>query len=440
MSPDVLILGAGVAGLSAAMDLSRSGLRVEIVEARDRIGGRVFTQFDSTLRHAVELGAEFVHGLAPEIWLPIQKHNSAVTELEGDFWCSTGGKLERCKFFKEVETILDKMDDDSPDESFLDFLKRTFGDSGDKEAKRHAIGYVSGFNAADPEQVSVHWLVHERKADEQIQGDRAFRIVSGYEALLKIFADELAAREVPVHLNTRVGEVRWKRGAVEVLARSPGGDETFTAQRGLVTFPLSVLQKATLNHHDGLRFEPGLPPDKLAALEKLVMGKIVRVALCFRRRVWENVAADGKTLADMTFLFSDDELFPTWWTQAPDPVSMITGWAPAASAESLSGMSEGRIVDKALESFASVLGIPKTRLQSELATAYFHDWDSDPFSLGAYSYVKVGGEGCQKTLGAPIENAVFFAGEATDTSGHNGTVHGAIASGKRAALEILNAR
>jgi monoamine oxidase len=119
---------------------------------------------------------------------------------------------------------------------------------------------------------------------------------------------------------------------------------------------------------------------------------------------------------------------------------MITGWAPAASAESLSGMSEGRIVDKALESFASVLGIPKTRLQSELATAYFHDWDSDPFSLGAYSYVKVGGEGCPKTLGAPIENAVFFAGEATDTSGHNGTVHGAIASGKRAALEILNAR
>ena len=106
MSPDVLILGAGVAGLSAAIDLSRAGLRVKIIEARDRIGGRVFTQLDQSLNHPVELGAEFVHGLAPEIWLPMQDHNLAVSELEGDFWCSTGTKLERCKFFKEVEQIL----------------------------------------------------------------------------------------------------------------------------------------------------------------------------------------------------------------------------------------------------------------------------------------------------------------------------------------------
>ena len=89
---------------------------------------------------------------------------------------------------------------------------------------------------------------------------------------------------------------------------------------------------------------------------------------------------------------------------------------------------------------AGLLGESKEPLQSELAAAYFHDWNSDPFSLGAYSYVKVGGEGCQKTLGAPIENTLFFAGEATDTSGNNGTVHGAIASGKRATQEILSVR
>ena len=440
MSPDVLILGAGVAGLSAAIDLSRAGLRVEIIEARDRIGGRVFTQLDQSLNHPVELGAEFVHGLAPEIWLPMQDHNLAVSELEGDFWCSTDAKLERCKFFKEVEQILSKMHDESPDQSFLDFLSRRFGDSGHEEAKRHAIGYVGGFNAADPGQVSVHWLVHQQKAEEQIQGGRAFHIKGGYQSLLEIFTDELAARGVPVHLSTRVDEVRWKSGMVEVVARSSRGDEAFTAPRALVTFPLSVLQKAVLDQDDGLHFEPGFPPEKLAALEKLAMGKVVRVALCFHWRVWEGVAAEGKTLADMSFLFSGDEIFPTWWTQAPDPVPIITAWAPARAAETLSGMSEGRIGDKAIDSLAGLLGESKERLQSELAAAYFHDWNSDPFSLGAYSYVKVGGEGCQKTLGAPIENTLFFAGEATDTSGNNGTVHGAIASGKRATQEILSVR
>src|SRR5947209_9996577 len=82
-SPDVLIVGAGVAGLSAAIEVANAGLRVTILEARDRVGGRVFTQRDLALNHAVELGAEFVHGLAPEIWLPIQQRNITVTEVEG---------------------------------------------------------------------------------------------------------------------------------------------------------------------------------------------------------------------------------------------------------------------------------------------------------------------------------------------------------------------
>jgi monoamine oxidase len=103
-------------------------------------------------------------------------------------------------------------------------------------------------------------------------------------------------------------------------------------------------------------------------------------------------------------------------------------------------MTEGRIVDKSLESLSALLQVGKSHVQSRLTAAYFHDWDADPFSRGAYSYVKVGGEGCQQTLGAPVESTLFFAGEATDTSGHNGTVHGAIATGKRAATEILASR
>ena len=121
----------------------------------------------------------------------------------------------------------------------------------------------------------------------------------------------------------------------------------------------------------------------------------------------------------------------------PEAIRIITGWSPAHAAESLAGMTESAIVNRALESLSTLLRVDKSSVQSELSAAYFHDWDSDPFSCGAYSYVKVGGEGCQQVLGSPVSNTLFFAGEATDTSGRNGTVHGAIASGRRAAQDIL---
>ncbi len=434
-SEDILIIGAGAAGLSAAIDLARFGMRVTVLEARDRVGGRIFTKRDVTLNRAVDLGAEFVHGLAPEIWLPLQQRNIPVTEVAGDLWCSINGKLQRCDIFAEADKVLEKMSDRSPDESFLDFLARCFPGHEYEEAKQWATGYVSGFNAADPAQVSVHWLVHSRRADEQIEGDRAFHIAGGYQTFIDILLHELKKLNVTFELSATVREIKWRPGTIQINAQTLQGNKTFTAPRALITLPLGVLQAAP----DSIRFEPHLPREKLHAMERLAMGKVVRVTLCFRDPFWRDTRSfdESKTLADMSFLLSRDEFFPTWWTQMPEHLPIITGWAPAQCAERLAGMTEGRIVDKSLESLSALLQVEKSHVQSQLVAAYFHDWDADPFSRGAYSHVKVGGEGCQQTLGAPIEGTLFFAGEATDISGHNGTVHGAIATGKRAAAEIL---
>jgi monoamine oxidase len=432
MATDVLIVGAGVSGLAAALELARAGLSIEIIEARERVGGRVFTKTDPSLDRSIELGAEFVHGMPPEIWLPAQKHDLKMTEVDGDLWCSLDGKLQPCNFFGKADKILSAMNDREPDESFLDFLARKFPGEQHADSKRWATGYVSGFNAADPVEVSVHWLVHAREAEEQVEGDRAFRIVGGYKKLLEIFSTELKALEVPIHLNTVVREINWHEGSVRIEARSGSGDISISAPRALITLPLGVLQAGSV------RFDPELPSEKRSALEKLAMGKVVRVTLCFRERLWEKLPhTDGKTLADLSFLFARNELFPTWWTEMPESVPIITGWAPAHSAELLAGMSEGRVVDKAVEALGVLVGVGKSEVQSQLSAAYFHDWDSDPYSHGAYSYVKTGGEGCQKTLCAPVGNTLYFAGEATDTTGFNGTVHGAIASGVRTAREVL---
>ena len=117
---------------------------------------------------------------------------------------------------------------------------------------------------------------------------------------------------------------------------------------------------------------------------------------------------------------------------------IITGWAPFRCAERLSGKTRSFVVDRSLRTLGRLLNIGVDEITQLLEAAYFHDWQSDPFSRGAYSYGTVGADGAQQALASPIENILFFAGEATDTTGHNGTVHGAIASGHRAAKEILD--
>jgi monoamine oxidase len=440
--PDLLVVGAGAAGLSAAVKVARSGFSVLIVEARSRIGGRMFTLRDPVWKVPIELGAEFIHGLPPELWKPLERHHSEIAEVAGEPWCSVDGQLSKCKFFSSVESILKKMNCRGKDDSFLNFLDRHFPasiSSARQEARRRALAYVTGFNAANPDQVGVHWLVQSMRAEEKIEGDRAFRSRNGYDDLLNIFRQELIEAGVRVQTDTIVKSIAWSRGRGLVTARQDRKPVRLGAKRVLVTLPLGVLQ--TLGRDSSaIRFSPNLPLKKLEALKTLQMGKVIRVTLRFRTRFWDTLRPDKnstKTLSHMNYLFTQDDWFPTWWTRMPDKLPIITGWAPARSAERLSGKSQSFVVEQALRSLGSALKVRPGRLASLLEDAYSHDWQNDPFSRGAYSYGAVGSDGAQRDLASPIENTLFFAGEATDTSGHNGTVHGAIASGHRAASQIL---
>lgn len=456
----VIIIGAGAAGLSAAQRLASAGLSVTILEARDRIGGRIFMRRDPDFAPPIALGAEFIHGLPPEIWEPLQSRKVAIKEVSGVPWCFDKGELSTCNFFSEVDDILNKMDAKSSDESFVEFLGRCFPRSQDNprlvEAKARATTYVRGFNAADPQRVGVHWLVAGMEAEEKIDGDRAFHSEHGYQDLLDIFSQEMKDAAVEIRRNTIVDAIDWSSGRVAIQAhkdeahdnearKNNSNDDalSFSASRVLITLPLGVLQASvnSANESSAVRFNPALPASKLEAMQKLVMGKVIRIVLRFRRRFWDEISPPGqssKTLTDMNFLFSDDEWFPTWWTTMPDKLPIITGWAPFDCAERLSGKSRSFVIDRALHTLGTLLHVETSELAALLEGAYFHDWQSDPYSLGAYSYGAVGSDGAQQALGSPLENTLFFAGEATDVSGHNGTVHGAIASGHRAAQDILN--
>jgi len=447
-NPDVIILGAGAAGLSAAVDLVQTGLKVTILEARDRIGGRIFTKHDPVCNAPVELGAEFIHGRPPAIWKLLRKHHIRARELKGEQWCVQEGEVCKCDLFSKVDKILEKLDGHGPDQSFLEFLERCCPNSANdpklQDAKAWARRYVTGFHAADPVLISVHSLVQGLLADEKIDGDRPFRMKGGYQALIEIYHRQLQRADVPIEISTRAQIVRWNRTQVEVVALDEANEVfTFRAPQVLITLPLGVLQ-ANPDDNGALRFLPELPAAKLQALDQLAMGKVIRLSLRFRGRFWEKLrpshSTKSKTLSRLQFLLSQEDWFPTWWTALPEKWPIITGWAPFHCGERLSGKSEAFVVKKGLETLGKLLRIDQRELESLLEGSYTHDWEIDPFSRGAYSYVKVGGDSAQRVLAAPLINNLFFAGEATDFSGHHGTVHGAIASGKRAAAEILKKR
>ena len=292
-------------------------------------------------------------------------------------------------------------------------------------------------NAADPGRVSVHWLVRDRRAVEKIEGDRSFRLVGGYQSLIEIFLGQLADAGVTVQTSAVVEKIEWSDGRAVVSGRGKDGVFTIEVSRALITVPLGVLQSGP-GSEGSIRFVPALPNSKVEALGKLEMGKVIRVVLVFRKRFWDGLKGeDSRTLEEMSFLLSRDDDFPTWWTLMPSKVPVITGWAPAHSAERLSGQAEALVVEQALRTLSELLGISKSDLEAWLASANFHDWQNDPFSRGAYSYAKVGADGAQEVLAAPLADTLFFAGEATNLYGHDGTVHGAIETGVRAAAEIL---
>jgi monoamine oxidase len=408
--PEVVIIGAGVAGLTAARELSTAGVRVLVLEARDRRGGRVMTH------HAaggpVELGAEFVHGASSETMGVVQEAGLRLREV--------GRGAPAPDYFSAMDTLLGLASAGDADESFQQLVDRV---DVDPKIKAQALRLVEGYHAADPARISVQGLIRNTAADERPGGDRQFRFAEGYDSLVTAIFQRIDPRICDVQCNVVATALEW--GQKRVLIRTSAGRE-FTAPRAIVTVPLGVLKAGAIH------FTPALA-GKEQALRALEMGAVERVSLCFGNEFW----ATQQRLSTDGFLFTGDPPFPVWWVSSPPPFPVVTGWAAGPNARALAGLSEAQRIRVALDVLTGVLGIDPARLHTGLRGGFSHDWQADPFSRGAYSYAAVGGSGAGEELGAPLDATIFFAGEATESDGQNATVHGAIASARRVASEVL---
>jgi monoamine oxidase len=417
-STDVLIVGAGAAGLTAARLLTRAGRHVTILEARNRIGGRIHTLQDPLSPVPVELGAEFVHGKPPEIWTWIESGRLPAFELTGPHLYVRNGVVESWDS-DETDRLLAGMAA-APEQSFRDYVERS---GASAEARRSAVSFVEGFNAARQERISVASLAREEEASSRIDGDRSFRLAGGYSALIEALWHDIDPDRRRIHMATPVESVQWSQGEVRIVASN---GRRFQAPRAIVTVPRGVLQAGPV------RFDPE-PPQLRAACNALEMGAAVRIVLRFRSPLWE----DREPLRDAAFLHSDEPWMPTWWTALPARAPVIIGWSGGPRAEPAPA-DPAAWLPGALASLARILAMDADILADELETWHAHNWSTDPFACGAYSYAKVGGLPAQEHFGDPIEDTLYFAGEAANAEGHCGTVHGAISTATRAARHILD--
>ena len=415
---DALIIGGGIAGLIAARHLTEAGLRVTLLEARDHLGGRICTH--STADFPVELGAEFVHGRSGEILALAAEGGTPIVPVQGNFRRKTNGQwAEAGHLIEKVDQLFSKLPVREPDESFQYYLDRS---GEDEDVKQQALRYVEGFHAANPSLISARSLRRDSEAEEAIEGDHQYRIASGYESLVGAVADRIDRKLCDIVLNNAVHEIVWRQG--EVIAHA-SADE-YLASRAIVTLPLGVLKS------NSVVFSPALP-EKQNSMSFLEMGPVIRVSLCFQEKFWER----DPEMAELSFLFTDDPQFPTWWTSNPLPYHMLTGWAAGPNAGVHTGRSKDDIVRSAVQSLARIMEIAEPELRKQTTGSFMHDWQADPFSRGAYSYAAVGGMDAAAKLAEPVADTLYFAGEATNGDGYNGTVHGAIATGLRAAKELL---
>lgn len=448
---DVLVLGAGAAGLAAARDLSQAGLRVTVIEARPRIGGRILTRHDPRAPVPLELGAEFVHGEAPETLSVAQAAGLTVVELPdrheivtaghfsemGDFW----GLIDQMN--KDLARRVAQRGKDFPVSEYLESARLP------PLRRKMLTGFVEGFYAARPERLSAKSLAQETASDgggEHTSDEREeaqYRILSGGDALMQWLRDGLDPERTEVRLSTIAHAVSWKRRSVTVTCR---GDSTTSAssihaRAAVITLPAAVLKTGTL------AFAPALPA-KQRALGGIETGQIFKIVLRFRHAFWDEPEflterrgnGGGSTdTGSLNFLHAPAAEIPTWWTAAPVRAPLLVGWVGGVAAETLLAEEPQSRLERCLVALSEVLAVPRRELEEQLDAWISHDWRADPFARGAYSYIGVGGAGAPRALGRPVEGTLFFAGEATNGE-QIGTVAGALASGRRAARELLRSR
>ena len=418
-SSDVLVLGAGVAGLTAARELTRRGLSVTVVEARDRTGGRVHTIRDFS-GHPVEGGAEFVHTVDAETWPEIRAARLAVRRcaLARRSLFNLGGRTRLLPWFllhpgtwSAFPIRRHLAHARPPDMSARDFIDHhRYRGHARLLAEMIFTAHLPGL----ADEIGVLGMLEDRVLD--LYAGSFHRITSGYDRLV-----DHIARGLDIRHRFPVASVCWTPGGVTVAAAD---GRALSARAAIATLPLGVLASGAVE------FVPSLPESKRRAFADLVMGPVLKLLLRFSEPFWPAWLANLSCGTGPVTLY-----WPTLDGGRREP-AVLTAYCTGPRAARLSLLPDDEAVAVVLADLARLF--PRVNARRLLLGSRRIDWSTDPFARGGYTFTRPGGRGARGRLAAPDTAALFWAGAATTTSTIAETVQAAYVSGARAASEVLS--
>jgi monoamine oxidase len=427
---DVIVIGAGAAGVFAMRELVRSGLTAICVEARNRIGGRIFTR-RSLARHPIELGAEFVHGEGNVVHQLCREYGLTLVPHVGDAYSWFDGQLlpdsqvprPPQQLLHELRRLADRFRREgrgaAPLSVFLSTPECAEILARSAVTRRYIEQLIKNDHSVEPTVLTLEgWL------EPDVTGFEAnFHVDQGYSALLHRAID---ADDLDVRINRPVHRIEWEPGSVSVFARNL----KLQSRAALVTLPLGVLQRSDVI------FDDPLPALKIEAIHALHAGKAFKMITSFR------ALHRGKSFwpEGMAFLASALDSQLHW------PTSL---WRRRGQRHLLTHLVGGDAADRfghhpdppqaILNQLIHMFGIE--RIRDLFVRAEWRVWHDDPYSRSGYSALPdVTVPDAREALRMPVADTLFFAGEAVGVKGKPGnvaSVHGAIESGIQAARDVL---
>ncbi len=420
----VIVIGAGAAGLNAAHLLSKAGRQVRILEARNRIGGRIHTIDQKPFTSPVELGAEFIHGALPRTQALAREAGVALREDGGrQYTVEAGRRLEGESFDEGWSQVIEKLHQLDADISIAEFLNKNFSGSKYDQLRESITRFVEGYDAADTTRASAIALREEWTNSDAMQG---FHLVGGYGQIPDHLHSRCRELGVEVNLSVIVKEIFWTKGRIAVVS-SDG--KRFEADQLLITIPPAVLKTGSVS------FFPPIPEHQ-RALQAIETGGVIKILVEFDEAHWENPRAEKFRQFPDAFFFFSDAFVPTWWSQRPSPVPLLTGWLSGPTAASLK-LSDSQLVTEGIRSLSYIFDCEEEILREHIVATRVVNWLNDPFALGAYAYKTVDSERVVAVISKPVDDTIYFAGEAYYAGAEMGTVEAALASGEDAATAIL---